>query len=119
VKNLNNKLDILAKSLENVGNSLNKSIEEASKKALSFDLPTPIWEDFHYNLPELEINPMIGLAEEQLSEIKKLNSQIETLQKRIQDLEEKAELSRKNQWKHDVLIAFIGAFFGFIFSLFI
>lgn len=118
---MNNKVDNLMKSLESVGNLVSKSIEESSKQASRLVSPTDIWSDLQYSMPEIEIpiNPMVGIAEEQLLEIKKLNSQIETLQKRIDDLEDKAKQDSKNQWKHDILMAFIGAFFGFVFSLFV
>lgn len=116
---MNNDFDKITKSIQSVNDMFNASAKNIGKLASDIITPSTFLHDAYYQIPEIPliVNPMIGLAEEQLAETKKMNERIEALQNRIDDLEEKSEKARKNQWKHDLLIAFIGAFLGFVFGL--
>ena len=116
---MSNKLNQITKALAGVGESVDKFVHDVNSKAIGAVSPSSIINDRFFELPTINVpvNPLIGIAEEQLSETKKMNETIKALKDRIKDLEDKNEIANKNKWKHDILLTFIGAFFGFLFSL--
>jgi|GEM_PF-3329637 len=118
---MSDKLNQASKILAGVSDSVDKLIHGVNIKAIGAITPSSIIHDNLFELPTINfpVNPLIGLAESQLSETKKMNETIEALQDRIKELEDKNELANKSRWKHDIFITFVGAFFGFLFSLII
>ncbi len=126
--NLNSVFESVAKIGQSVQQSLNKMTKEASQYVIEHQIgftPSTLMINPYEKLMRIDIppNPLIALNEEFLIEIKQLNSSIDIMNKKIIDLENKAnETERSNikrQWIIAIISTLLGAITGSVLTMFI